>query len=44
VSGSKVIVWITGGVLNAEYDVTCHVDTSAGRELDLTAHLWAQSR
>ena len=44
VSGSTVVVWITGGTLDQTYNVTCRVDTSGGRTLDLTAELWMLER
>lgn len=43
-SGSTVVagavqIWLSGGTLDAEYPVTCHITTSAGRITDETITL-----
>jgi hypothetical protein len=36
VASGAVLVWLSGGTLNQEYPVTCHVTTTAGRIMDET--------
>lgn len=34
--GGRAIIWLTGGTLDAKYEVTCHITTAQGREDDRT--------
>ena len=37
VTSTKVMYWLSGGVVGQSYAVTCHVVTAVGREEDRTA-------
>lgn len=38
--GTKVVVWLRGGVLDEDYDVTCRITTGGGRIDDRTVSVY----
>lgn len=43
-TATSVIVWLSGGTAGGQYDVTCHIVTSAGREDDRTIKVMCTQR
>lgn len=43
-AGKSVTVWLSGGTDGVDYDVTCHITTSANREDDRTFRISVRVR
>jgi hypothetical protein len=43
-TSTAVTVWLSGGTVNENYNVVCHIVTTAGREDDRTAVIAVQEK
>jgi hypothetical protein len=43
-TGTTTTLWLSGGTLNATYEVTNHITTDGGREMDQTAKIKLKSK
>lgn len=43
-SNTSITYWLSGGLLNVTYTITCHIVTNAGREDDRSIHVSIKER